>query len=82
MSEAAGAPAVTVDARGLACPLPLVRARQAMMLLPAGATMVVLATDPGVRRDFDEWCEVAGHRLDALDEVGGLFTIRLTKRLA
>jgi len=35
-----------VDARGLRCPLPLVRARQALAGLPAGETLVVLATDP------------------------------------
>jgi tRNA 2-thiouridine synthesizing protein A len=35
-----------VDARGLRCPLPLVRARQALAALPADETLVVLATDP------------------------------------
>jgi tRNA 2-thiouridine synthesizing protein A len=35
-----------VDARGLRCPLPLVRARQALATLPRGETLVVLATDP------------------------------------
>jgi tRNA 2-thiouridine synthesizing protein A len=35
-----------LDARGLRCPLPLVRARQALAALPAGETLVVLATDP------------------------------------
>jgi tRNA 2-thiouridine synthesizing protein A len=35
-----------VDARGLRCPLPLVKARQALASLPASETLVVLATDP------------------------------------
>jgi tRNA 2-thiouridine synthesizing protein A len=35
-----------VDARGLRCPLPLVRARQALAIMPPGETLVVLATDP------------------------------------
>ena len=35
-----------VDARGLRCPLPLIRARQALVALPADETLVVLATDP------------------------------------
>ena len=35
-----------VDARGLRCPLPLIRARQALASLPAEAVLVVLATDP------------------------------------
>jgi tRNA 2-thiouridine synthesizing protein A len=36
----------TLDVRGLACPLPAIRARQALATLPAGETLVVLATDP------------------------------------
>jgi tRNA 2-thiouridine synthesizing protein A len=36
----------TLDARGLACPLPAVKARRALARMPAGATLVVLATDP------------------------------------
>ena len=39
-----------VDARGLSCPMPLVKARQALMVLPGGATICVLATDPAARR--------------------------------
>ena len=52
-----------IDARGLSCPLPLVKARQALMVLPAGARICVLATDPAAPRDFEEFAEVTGHQL-------------------
>lgn len=52
-----------IDARGLSCPLPLVKARQALMVLPVGARVCVLATDPAAPRDFEEFADVTGHEL-------------------
>lgn len=52
-----------IDARGLSCPMPLVKARQALMVLPAGARVCVLATDPAAPRDFEEFAEMTGHEL-------------------
>ena len=52
-----------VDARGLSCPLPLVKARQALMVLEGGAIVCVLATDPAAPRDFEDFSEATGHAL-------------------
>jgi tRNA 2-thiouridine synthesizing protein A len=52
-----------IDARGLSCPMPLVKARQALMVLDPGATVCVLATDPAARRDFEDFAETTGHEL-------------------
>jgi tRNA 2-thiouridine synthesizing protein A len=71
-----------VDARGLTCPMPLVKARQALMLLPAGGTVCVLATDPAAPRDFEEFAEVTGHGLVDLGAVEGVFRLVVTKRSA
>lgn len=71
-----------VDARGLTCPMPLVKARQALMLLPPGATVCVLATDPAAPRDFEEFAEVTGHGLEDLGEVEGVHRLVVTKRSA
>jgi tRNA 2-thiouridine synthesizing protein A len=49
-----------VDARGLRCPLPLVRARQALAALPAEASLVVLATDPEAPIDLAALAADAG----------------------
>jgi tRNA 2-thiouridine synthesizing protein A len=49
-----------VDARGLRCPLPLVRARQALAVLPPGETLVVLATDPEAPIDLAALAADAG----------------------
>jgi tRNA 2-thiouridine synthesizing protein A len=52
-----------VDARGLSCPMPIVRTAQAIRDLPAGTLVEVLATDPGSQRDFVAWCRATGHAL-------------------
>jgi tRNA 2-thiouridine synthesizing protein A len=69
-----------VDARGLSCPLPLVKARQALMLLPAGATVCVLATDPAAPRDFEEFVEMTGHTLEEQRVEDGVHLLVLVKR--
>jgi tRNA 2-thiouridine synthesizing protein A len=47
----------TVDARGLACPLPLTMAKRKLAELKPGATLVVLATDPEAPIDLCAWAE-------------------------
>lgn len=56
-------PDVTVDTRGLNCPLPVIKARRAFKTLAVGAVMEVLATDPLAEADFQDFCEVTGANL-------------------
>lgn len=50
-----------VDARGLRCPLPVIRLAAAAKGLPAGTELTVLATDPAVKLDVPAWCRMRGH---------------------
>ena len=68
-----------LDARGLKCPLPVLRARNAIQSLAPGAVLHVLATDPGSVRDFQAFCEATGHTLVEQSEEGGAFSFRLRK---
>ncbi|HSL32969.1 MAG TPA: sulfurtransferase TusA family protein [Candidatus Limnocylindrales bacterium] len=52
-----------VDARGLSCPMPIVRTAQAIKALPSGALVEVLATDAGSVKDFAAWSRATGHEL-------------------
>ena len=54
----------TVDARGLACPLPLTLAKREMDRLAPGTTLVVLATDPEAPIDLAAWAAREGHQLE------------------
>lgn len=50
-----------VDARGLRCPLPVIRLAAAAKGLPAGTELTVLSTDPAARLDVPAWCRMRGH---------------------
>ncbi|UCH52679.1 MAG: sulfurtransferase TusA family protein [Pseudomonadota bacterium] len=52
-----------LDARGLLCPLPVIRAQDQIQRLKPGDTLVVLATDPGALHDIPAWCRVHGHEI-------------------
>jgi len=69
-----------LDARGLSCPLPVLRARKAMRTLAPGAVLRLLATDPGAARDVVAMCEATGDRLIESDETDSTFTFRIEKR--
>ena len=52
-----------VDARGLRCPLPVIRLAEAGRHAPAGTRIVVLADDPAARHDIPAWCRMRDHEL-------------------
>jgi tRNA 2-thiouridine synthesizing protein A len=53
----------TLDAKGLNCPLPILKARKALKEVPAGGTLEILATDPGAVADFQAFCRQTGNEL-------------------
>jgi len=57
-----------VDARGLRCPLPILRAKKALAQLQSGQTLRVLTTDPHALRDFQAFCRQTGNPLLAQHE--------------
>lgn len=52
-----------LDAKGLNCPLPILRAKKALKDVPVGGTLHVLATDPGAVKDFEAFCRATGNEL-------------------
>jgi tRNA 2-thiouridine synthesizing protein A len=50
-----------LDARGLLCPMPVIRTQQKVASLSPGDVLEVIATDPGVLHDIPAWCRVHGH---------------------
>ena len=67
-----------LDATGLNCPLPILRAKKAIAGLNEGQTLKITATDPGSVKDFEAFCKQTGNELLASGEEGGkfLFTIK------
>ena len=52
-----------LDAKGLNCPLPILRAKKALKDLPTGGTLEIHATDPGAVKDFEAFCRSTGNEL-------------------
>jgi len=69
----------TLDAKGLICPLPVLRARRALRDLPADAVLVMEATDPASKADVPAFCAATGHVLEGAAEANGVFTFRIRK---
>ena len=72
-----GSPGECLDARGLLCPLPVIRTQDRVRTLPPGTLLDVLATDPGVLHDIPAWCRVHGHRVLSSHRDGEDIRIRL-----
>ncbi|HEY7885111.1 MAG TPA: sulfurtransferase TusA family protein [Cellvibrionaceae bacterium] len=68
-----------VDARQLRCPLPLLRAKQALRDLSSGDRIEVMATDAGSVRDFHAFIEIGGHRMIAFTDTKGVYTYLIEK---
>ena len=68
-----------LDAKGLSCPLPVLRARKAMKQVGPGEILEVLATDPGAVEDFKAFCEVTGHELVEWNEEAGIYSFHIRK---
>ncbi len=68
-----------LDARGLNCPLPILRAKKALNGLHHGNTLRVLATDPGAVKDFQAFCKQTGNELVSSAQNGGEYVFEIRK---
>jgi tRNA 2-thiouridine synthesizing protein A len=72
--------AETIDARGLSCPLPAIKARRALAALAPGAELVVLATDPEAPLDVAAVAADGGHAFAHVARADGSHELRIVKR--
>ena len=68
-----------LDATGLKCPLPVLRAKKRLKDVDAGASMRVLATDPDAVADFEAFCAETGHAFIGWTKDGDILTITIRK---
>jgi tRNA 2-thiouridine synthesizing protein A len=71
--------AVQLDATGLTCPLPVLRARKAMRDVAPGGLLEVRATDPAAVKDFAAFCEATGHVLVETRDEAGIYVFLMRK---
>lgn len=68
-----------LDASGLNCPLPILRAKKTLTGMDAGQVLHVIATDPGSVKDFDAFAKQTGNELMESTEEGGKFMFLMKK---
>src|SRR3990172_3831423 len=81
-SSVRGVPVITavLDAKGLNCPLPILRAKKALQGVLAGGFLEIHATDPGAVKDFEAFCRATGNELVTSSQEGNVFKF-VIKRL-
>jgi tRNA 2-thiouridine synthesizing protein A len=72
-------PDLEVDARGLLCPLPILRLARAFRRAPGGTVARLLATDPAAVEDVETFCREGGHELLSAERDGACFLFRVRK---
>ncbi|GMR16415.1 MAG: sulfurtransferase TusA family protein [Gammaproteobacteria bacterium] len=68
-----------LDASGLNCPLPILRAKKALAGMDAGQVLHIIATDPGAVKDFEAFAKQTGNTLMESKEEGGKFVFLMKK---
>lgn len=69
-----------VDARGMSCPMPIVKTAQAIKTVPAGTLLEVLATDPASVKDFAAWSRTTGNELIEQSLDAGVYRFVLRRK--
>lgn len=68
-----------LDASGLNCPLPILRAKKTLNSMDASKVLKIIATDPGSVKDFEAFCKQTGNELMESGEEGGKFVFFIKK---
>jgi tRNA 2-thiouridine synthesizing protein A len=68
-----------LDAKGLNCPLPILKAKKALKSLEGGQVLEVVSTDPGSVADFAAFCRTTGNELMEQNEADGIYTYLIRK---
>lgn len=69
----------TLDAKGLNCPLPILRAKKALKGMQSGQILAIEATDPGSAKDFESFCTQTGNVLVKASENGNVYYYEIKK---
>ena len=69
----------TLDAKGLSCPLPILKTKKAVEALSKDQVLKVLTTDPGSKNDMASWAKRTGNEVLKMEEESGSFTFYIKK---
>ncbi len=70
----------SIDARGLSCPMPIVKTAQAVKAIPSGGAIELLATDAGSIKDVAAWCRATGNELVEQSSDGAVYRFVIRRK--
>jgi tRNA 2-thiouridine synthesizing protein A len=70
----------SIDARGLSCPMPIVKTAQAIKTVSSGAAIELLATDAGSIKDVAAWCRATGNELVEQTSDGAVYRFVIRRK--
>lgn len=73
MSDETITPDETLDAKGLNCPLPILKAKKSLKGMENGQVLEIIATDPGSIKDFEAFCRATGNKLLSAKDDGKIY---------
>jgi tRNA 2-thiouridine synthesizing protein A len=71
---------VVLDAKGMNCPLPILKTKKALQTMQPGGLLEVLATDPGAVADFESFCRQTGNQLVSSSQEGNVYKFVLKRK--
>ncbi len=71
---------MTLDCKGLSCPMPILKVAKAMKDLKSGEVLEMLGTDPGTKTDLPNWCTKTGNEILEITDLDGGVTKMLVKK--
>jgi len=71
---------VIVDARGLFCPVPIIKTSEALRNVVSGSVVEVISDDPAIESDLPAWCRSTGHTIVSMDQRGADFHYLVRKK--
>jgi tRNA 2-thiouridine synthesizing protein A len=74
-------PNIIIDAKGLFCPVPIIKASEAIRSLRSGAIVEVISDDPAIEFDMPAWCRSQGHTIESVMVDGSVFHYFVRKKL-
>ena len=69
----------TLDAKGLNCPLPIIKAKKALKGMSPGEVLAIESTDPGSVADFAAFCRQTGNELVSSEQAGDIYNFEINK---
>jgi tRNA 2-thiouridine synthesizing protein A len=73
-------PSIIIDAKGLFCPVPIVKVAEAIRNIDSGMLVEIISDDAAIRHDMPAWCKSTGNVIEAVKQEGNVYRYLVRKK--